>query len=97
MTLFTVIFFYPHEITDYPFTRDDQTPESNDSFPGWDVHSIYGYMPENPVVNAQKLDDTEDTPWKKISGDYGARCTLAAFHVVLPSLTRTYRWSYLTV
>jgi hypothetical protein len=54
------------------------TAESNDSFPGWDVHSIYGYTPENPVVGAQTLDDTEDPLKSNFPCDYGARCTPAS-------------------
>jgi hypothetical protein len=84
MTLFIVIFFTPTE------SRIINSPETTRrSFPGWDVHSICGYTPENPVVKAQKLDDTEDNPLgRKSPGDYAARCTPAS---VLPSLTKTYR------
>jgi hypothetical protein len=66
MTLFTVIlFFTPTEsriIHTTETTRPVQTLDrrNNDLFPGWDVDTIYRYTPENPVMNAQKLDDAED-------------------------------------
>lgn len=67
MTLFTVVLLlFPHGIADHSFTRDDQTLDcrTNDSFPRWDVHFIYKYTPENSLVNVQKLDDTENTPFE---------------------------------
>jgi hypothetical protein len=54
---------------------------------------IYGYTPENTVVNAQKLDDTEDIPLGRNLRVITVR-VVHQIHVVLPSLTKRYHWRY---
>lgn len=46
------------------YKRDNRTLDRriNDLIPGRDVHFIYKYALGDTVVNAQKLDDTEETP-----------------------------------
>jgi hypothetical protein len=55
------------------------------------LHLQYGYTPENPVLNTQKLSDTED-PEENLQ--------VITMRVVqrhprrIVTLTKTYRWRY---